>query len=85
AYAINSALGNIPLLGQIFTGGEEGGGVFAFNYSMSGSRNNPEVNVNPLSALTPGIFRNVFDIFGSSGTTPKKVGEGAKPPKPKAK
>ncbi|MEE8352452.1 MAG: AsmA-like C-terminal region-containing protein, partial [Rhodospirillales bacterium] len=42
AYAINSALGNIPLLGQIFTGGEEGGGVFAFNYSMSGSRNNPE-------------------------------------------
>jgi len=85
AYAINSALGNIPLLGQIFTGGEEGGGVFAFNYSMSGSRSKPKVTVNPLSALTPGILRNVFDIFGTSGATPKKAGEVAKPNKPTAR
>jgi len=64
AYAINSALGHIPVLGKIFTGGEKGGGVFAANYTMSGPVSKPEVFVNPLSALTPGIFRNVFDIFG---------------------
>ncbi|MBT3307021.1 MAG: hypothetical protein HN377_11135, partial [Alphaproteobacteria bacterium] len=66
AYAINSALGHIPVLGEIFTGGEKGSGVFAVNYSMSGPTDDPKININPLSALTPGIFRNVFDIFGQA-------------------
>ncbi|MDA1088732.1 MAG: DUF3971 domain-containing protein [Proteobacteria bacterium] len=64
AYAINSALGNIPVLGELFTGGKKGGGVFAVNYAMSGPTDDPKITLNPLSALTPGIFRNVFDIFG---------------------
>lgn len=63
AYALNSALGNIPVLGNIFTGGEKGGGIFAANYSMTGSVEAPEVKVNPLSALTPGFLRRIFDIF----------------------
>jgi hypothetical protein len=71
AYAINSALGHIPVLGEIFTGGEKGGGVFAANYTMSGTTNDPKVTVNPLSALTPGIFRNVFDIFGQADFSPQ--------------
>ncbi len=66
AYALNSALGYIPVLGEIFTGGKKGSGVFAVNYSMSGPTDKPEVTINPLSALTPGIFRNVFDIFGQA-------------------
>ena len=73
AYAINSALGHIPVLGEIFTGGEKGGGVFAANYTMSGTTDNPKVTVNPLSALTPGIFRNVFDIFGQADFSPQAV------------
>jgi hypothetical protein len=67
AYALNSALGNIPLLGDILTGGEKGGGVFAANYSMTGSVEEPDVQVNPLSALTPGFLRNVFGIFDTPG------------------
>ena len=70
AYAINSMLGHIPVLGDIFTGGEKGGGVFAINYTMSGPTDDPKVTINPLSALTPGIFRNVFDIFGDIGSKP---------------
>lgn len=66
AYALNSALGHIPVLGEIFTGGAKGSGVFAVNYSMNGPTDEPNVTVNPLSALTPGIFRNVFDIFGQA-------------------
>ncbi len=66
AYAINSALGVIPLLGDLLTGGKKGGGVFAVNYTMSGSTDDPKVTLNPLSALTPGIFRNIFDIFDGS-------------------
>lgn len=62
-YALNSALGNIPLIGSLLTGGEEGGGIFAANYSMTGSRNDPDVSINPLSALAPGFLRNFFGIF----------------------
>ena len=65
-YVLNSALGHIPLLGEIFTGGAKGSGVFAVNYSMNGPTDEPNVTINPLSALTPGIFRNVFDIFGQA-------------------
>ncbi|MDD9877925.1 MAG: AsmA-like C-terminal domain-containing protein [Magnetovibrio sp.] len=66
AYAINSAFGRIPLLGDLFTGGEKGGGVFAAKYTMTGPMEQPNVSVNPLSALTPGFLRNVFGIFGKA-------------------
>jgi len=60
AYVFNSLLGNIPLLGRVFTGGEEGGGIFAANYSVSGPLNKPKAEVNPLSALAPSFLRNIF-------------------------
>ncbi|SDG41737.1 AsmA-like C-terminal domain-containing protein [Roseospirillum parvum] len=63
AYAVNSVLGNIPLIGDIFTGGEKGGGVFAANYRLSGPIEAPETSVNALSALAPGFLRRLFDIF----------------------
>ncbi len=63
AYAINSVLGNIPILGDILTGGEEGGGIFAANYKMTGSIEKPKVTVNPLSVLAPGFLRNLFNVF----------------------
>ncbi|MBT5515496.1 MAG: hypothetical protein HOK25_15650 [Rhodospirillaceae bacterium] len=74
AYALNSVFGRIPLLGDILTGGEEGGGVFAARYTMTGPTEEPIVSVNPLSALTPGILRNVFGIFGKADTPPKFPG-----------
>jgi hypothetical protein len=69
AYAINSVLGNIPLLGWLVTGGEKGGGIIAFNYSMKGPTDDPSVVVNPLSALTPGFLRNLFNIFDDGSET----------------
>ncbi len=63
AYALNSVFGKLPLLGKIFTGGERGGGIFAANYKLSGLMENPNITVNPLSALTPGFLRNVFGIL----------------------
>ncbi|HVI51557.1 MAG TPA: AsmA-like C-terminal domain-containing protein [Candidatus Sulfotelmatobacter sp.] len=62
AYVLNSVLGRIPLLGSIFAN-EKGGGVIAMNYSMSGPSKDPSVMVNPLSALTPGFLRKLFNIF----------------------
>ncbi|HEC14805.1 MAG TPA: hypothetical protein ENI72_03510, partial [Rhodospirillales bacterium] len=58
AYAINTVWSKIPILGKILTGGEEGGGVFAATYTMTGPMENPKVTINPLSVLAPGILRN---------------------------
>jgi hypothetical protein len=41
--------------------GKEDEGIFAINYNAKGSWKNPVFVVNPLSILTPGIIRNIFD------------------------
>ncbi|OJX80857.1 MAG: DUF3971 domain-containing protein [Magnetospirillum sp. 64-120] len=84
AYAINSVLGNIPVLGWLVTGGEKGGGLVAFNYSMKGPTQDPDVMVNPLSVLTPGFLRNLFNIFDDGTETETRKPEKQKPvPAPK--
>jgi uncharacterized protein YhdP len=59
AYALNSILGNIPVIGSLLLGGE-GQGLFAANYRATGSAADPQIRVNPLSALTPGFLRRLF-------------------------
>ena len=59
-YQVNSILGAAPIIGDILVG-KEGEGVFALSYQVSGETAAPSVSVNPLSAVTPGIFRNLFD------------------------
>lgn len=63
AYALNSLLGigSLPLIGDILTGGE-GQGLLAANYRLSGPSDNPQVSVNPLSALAPGFLRQLFQF-----------------------
>jgi hypothetical protein len=58
AYALNSALGNVPIIGPLLGGGSQG--LFAANYRVSGSGADPQVSVNPLSALAPGFLRQLF-------------------------
>ncbi len=74
AYALNSALGRIPLLGGLITGGEKGSGLFAANFRLTGRQEDPDVNVNPLSVLTPGFLRKLFGVFGDPTTDPASVG-----------
>lgn len=62
AYFFNSLLGNIPLVGRLFSP-ERGGGVFAAGYTVRGPLDDPDVSVNPLSALTPGFLRGLFGLF----------------------
>ncbi len=69
AYTLNSLLGRIPLVGDILTGGE-GGGVFAVDFSLSGALDKPKIQVNPLSALAPGILRNLLRGLAKFGTDP---------------
>lgn len=60
-------------VGQILT--RRGEGLFGFNYRLTGTAEAPNVSVNPLSVLTPGMFREIFrqrppslsDATGASG------------------
>ncbi len=45
-------------IGAVLT--RKGEGLFGFNYHLGGTSENPSVSVNPLSILTPGMFREIF-------------------------
>lgn len=59
AYVLNTLLGRLPLIGRLFSP-EQGGGLFAASFRVSGPMDNPQVSVNPLSMLTPGFLRGIF-------------------------
>lgn len=69
AYGLNSFLSNVPLLGTIITGGKDEG-IFSATYEMRGTIDEPEVSINPLMALAPGIFRKIFGAIGGSSNEP---------------
>ena len=74
AYALNSALGEVPILGELLVGGK-GQGMFGLNYALRGTMKEPKFLVNPVSAIAPGIFRRLFDFGGggvSADGTPEK-------------
>ncbi len=56
---INSFVSNIPIVGDILAGGKDGA-VLAATYTVKGTVSDPQVNVNPLSALAPGILRRLL-------------------------
>ena len=62
---LNAALGAIPGLGQILAG-PSGEGVLGMKFAVLGPMNEPEFLVNPLSFVTPGIFRELFQINNPS-------------------
>ena len=48
----------VNAIGGIFS--RKGEGLIGFNYALKGAAANPRVQVNPLSILTPGMFREIF-------------------------
>jgi hypothetical protein len=72
SYTLNNVFGKVPLVGKILTGGE-GQGVFAARYTITGTSDNQDVSVNPLSFLTPGFLRGLFDVFDA----PKEAADDA--------
>lgn len=65
AYVFNTLLGNLPLVGRLFSP-EQGGGVFAATFRAQGPPDSAEVTVNPLAALTPGFLRGLFGLAEGS-------------------
>jgi len=77
AYGANAALGKIPLLGDILTGGG-GEGIFGLTYALSGAMAEPRFQVNPVSAIAPGILRKFFEFEGTCSSAQKSQKNGDK-------
>ncbi len=65
-YALNHLISQIPLLGDILAGADDA--VVGASYHATGKLDDPDVSINPLSALTPGFIRDLF--FASSEDEP---------------
>jgi len=58
---VQGVISPIYMLNSIGSGlTRKGEGLFGFNYRLRGSASDPQVSVNPLSILTPGMFRDIF-------------------------
>ena len=61
AYGLNSIFGEIPVLGA-FLGNGRDGGLIGLTYRLRGDVKAPQLEVNPLSVIAPGIFRSIFEF-----------------------
>ena len=65
AYGLNNFIGKIPLVGSLLSGKD--GTVFAANYTIDGSLDDPSININPLSALSPSSLKDLMSsLFGDA-------------------
>jgi hypothetical protein len=81
-YFISRIIGAIPVIGDILTGGNEGG-LFAATYTVKGPLAKPEMSVNPVSVLAPGIIRDI--LFTDPNITKDKKAPAPAPAAPEAK
>jgi hypothetical protein len=68
AYGLNSAIGQVPILGQVLVGGK-GQGIFGVTFGLRGTMAKPKMVINPVSALAPGFLRGIFSM-GGDGVNP---------------
>jgi hypothetical protein len=82
-YGLNSLFEDIPLVGDILTS-RKGEGIIGFTYEVAGQTDNLDIMVNPLSALTPGIFRRIFQAgkYPDEGRRPAPGAQRPPPPQP---
>lgn len=78
-YGLNRLVGQIPLLGDLLSGGE-GQGIFSATWRVQGPLGDPDVSVNPLAVLAPGFLRNLFFLGEGEGSTARP--ESARPSDP---
>ncbi len=59
-YGLNNLVGRIPVLGEIVGAGRNEG-LVGVTFKVIGSVDDPVLQVNPISAIAPGIFRRIFE------------------------
>lgn len=78
AYALNAAIGHVPVIGQLLTS-RKGEGVVGLGYAARGTFAKPQISVNPLSVLTPGILRRMFETPTAPAPAPAHPEARARP------
>lgn len=61
AYGLNRIFGEIPILGLILGNGRDRG-LIGITFRLTGSLEDPKLEINPISIIAPGIFRNIFQF-----------------------
>jgi hypothetical protein len=80
---LNAALGELPALGQLIAG-PKGEGVLGITFRIVGPMSQPQVIVNPLSLIAPGIFRGIFEMTTQNPRVVPRDEKPAAPSKSKA-
>ncbi len=62
AYALNNLFAKLPVIGLILGGGSSDEGLFGVTYKLDGTFDKPKFQVNPISAIAPGVFRRIFEF-----------------------
>jgi hypothetical protein len=60
-YGLNNMFGQIPIVG-LFLGGGSNEGLIGVTYEIVGTPGQPVLNVNPISAMAPGVLRKIFQF-----------------------
>lgn len=58
ASGVNKMFGDIPIIGKLLTGSQDA--LVAADFTVKGTNDNPDVFVNPLSIVTPGVVKDIF-------------------------
>ena len=61
AYGLNRLFGEVPVLGAILGNGSDRG-LIGITYKLAGNAKQPNIIVNPISVIAPGIFRSIFEF-----------------------
>jgi hypothetical protein len=72
SYTLNAAIGKIPIVGNVLTGGKDQG-LVGFNYRITGSAAKPVVDVQTSSGLALGPLRRLFQGKAAKVEAPLKT------------
>lgn len=61
AYGLNRIFGELPLIGGLLGNGRDRG-LLGITFKLTGPFNQPNLIINPLSIIAPGVFRNIFEF-----------------------
>ncbi|WP_312472951.1 hypothetical protein, partial [Brucella sp.] len=61
AYGVNRIFGEVPIFGALLGNGRDRG-LLGITFKLEGSAKQPQVMVNPISIIAPGIFRSIFEF-----------------------
>lgn len=61
AYGLNRLFGELPVIGALLGNGRDRG-LIGVTYRLRGKASKPDLDINPLSVIAPGIFRSIFEF-----------------------